>query len=223
MSAAEVRLELDLELLGAMLLDLDPGNPDIQPDGQLVDPVQGIAHMAAGDAEQVGIIPARHQLALEPLKEHQRYQDADGSDEGDGVVPASGGHTQAGHGPHAGGGGQTLDGGALLHDGARTQKAHAGNHLGTEPGGIRGGPIGPVLGKQGLTCNHHRAGTQGHQHMGTHTGGPMGILPLRADDHADEHGAQHPQGDFPGCQSQRGQIHGGFHRKETSFQYICLR
>ncbi len=32
-SAAEVRLELDLELLGAMLLDLDPGNPDIQPAG----------------------------------------------------------------------------------------------------------------------------------------------------------------------------------------------
>ena len=46
-----------------------------------------------------------------------------------------------------------------------------------------------------LICNHHKAGAKRNQHIGTHTGRAVGVLPLRADDHADHHGTQQPQTD----------------------------
>ena len=128
---------------------------------------------------------------MQHFKNRQSDEDEHHAQKGDGIIAAPCRDAQAGHGPETGGGGQAPDGGTLPHDGPRTQKAHAGDDLGSQPGGVRGGPVGAVLGEDHLTGEHDGAGPKSHQNVGPHSGGTVGVFPLSSNHGAYHHGTEH--------------------------------
>ena len=144
-----------------------------------------------------------HQLILHRFEKGQGDEDEYHARQGDGIVAPAGGDAQTGHGPKAGGGGQTLDIGALPEDGPGAQEAHAGDDLGRKAAGVGGGAVGGIFGEDGLAGEHDGAGAQSHQNVGAHTGRAVGVFPLGADDHAHDHGAQEPQADLAQTQNRR--------------------
>ena len=94
----------------------------------------------------------------------------------------------------------------IIFDGRSTEPGSAPAMLRTLEERL-GSAEGPVLPEDQLAGGHHRAGPQGHQHMGAHTGRAMGILPLRTDDRSHQHGQEHTKADIQRRQGQRGHIH----------------
>ena len=198
--AADVAAEGDpiaaaVVLFRQQVLEIQPGDL-----GALGEGPEGGGHIIRLGAVGACLAVGGDDPVLDPLKDRQGHQDQHHAAEGDEIVPGAGGQAQAGHGPDRGGGGEALDAVALPQDGAGTQKAHAGDHLGSQTGRVGQGPKGGVLDKDQLGRHHDGAGTQGNQGVGPHTGRAAGIFPLGTDHQTDGHGAQKPQQDLPGGQ-----------------------
>ena len=187
--------------LGVNVMD---GNPMLV--GMGVQGGNAVGHIVGFDPAEVLTRAAANELGLNHFKEGQGDENEHHSRKGHGVVTAACGDAQTGYSPKAGGGGQTLDIRTLPEDGACTQKTDAGDDLCAQTGRVGGGAEDPVLNENQLTCDHHSAGAQCHQNVGAHTGRAVGILALRTDDHANQHGAKKPHANCFPVQRQRCQI-----------------